>query len=337
VRKPLDLHGSHHPVDSVLVYVGTTPNFQCAESGRGPAAVEVPWRTAEPDASIVWTDPDPNISRVYDHWLGGKDSFKRDRELGDAVAAVAPWIRDAVRANRAFLCRTVEALAREGADQFIDIGSGLPTAQNVHEVAQSVNPAARVVYVDRDPVVLVHARAVLATNGDTIVVEGDAREPGAILSDPQLCSHPDFDRPVAVLFVAVLHFLADEDDPRETVGTFRDAMAPGSHVVISHVTPSLPPGSDPTARPWSPEELRERMNTAVEVYQSFLPSFTPRTAEQVEELFHGFTLRPPGVVGVHEWPDTPTAGPPLPMVAGVGRLTRTTPATGQPKPRCFRA
>lgn len=148
---------------------------------------------------------------------------------------MAPWVVSGVRANRAFLRRAVEALAESGIDQFLDLGAGLPSAGNVHEVAQGVNPAARVVYVDNDPVVLAHARALLATDERTVAVAGDFLDPSGILVDPAVRGHLDFSRPVAVLLVAVLHFVPDEADPAGCVAVLRDAVAPGSALVLSHV------------------------------------------------------------------------------------------------------
>ena len=255
-----------------------------------------------------------NIARVYDYWLGGKDNYQADREAGDAVAESAPWIVSGVRANRSFLCRAVKDLALAGVDQFVDIGSGLPTARNVHEVAQAVNPAARVVYVDNDVLVATFARALLATDERTVAIEGDAREPARIIDDLELRGHIDWARPVAVLFVAVLHFLTDDDDPGARVATFREVMTPGSHLVISHVTPGT-------------EEQKPGMDTAVTTYRASTGEFTTRTREQITRLFDGFDLIPPGLVGVDRWrawSNRPDGH--LPMLAGVGRLPEERPS-----------
>ncbi|NLT56595.1 MAG: SAM-dependent methyltransferase [Actinomycetales bacterium] len=249
-----------------------------------------------------------NPARVYDAWLGGKNHYAVDRIVADRIAAVTPFVVAGARANRAFLRRAVTYLVRIGVDQFIDVGSGLPTVRNVHEVARRVNPTARVAYVDLDPVVLAHARALLATDEHTIVVEGDARNPRAILTDPALTAHLDLSRPVAVLFVAVLHFLTDTDDPGAVVDAFRRAMAPGSHVVISHVTPGEP-GQE------------SGMAQAVGLCASGAAPFTPRTRAQVRQLFTGFELVDPGVVPAQRWrPHGPQARTVLPIIAGVGRL-----------------
>jgi hypothetical protein len=156
----------------------------------------------------------PNIARIYDYYLGGRDNFEVDREVAAHIAEVQPLVIAGVRANRAFVRRATAFLAESGIAQFIDLGSGLPTEDNVHEVAGRVNPDARVVYVDNDPIVLVHGRALLADNHRTIVVEGDVREPEQILTDRQLRGLIDLEQPVAVLCAAILHFVADADDRR---------------------------------------------------------------------------------------------------------------------------
>lgn len=255
-------------------------------------------------------------ARVYDVWLGGKDGFAADREAAQQVAEKAPWVVQGARANRAFLRRAVVYLAGAGIDQFLDIGSGLPTSGNVHEIAQRVNPEARVVYVDLDPVVLVHARALLTKGSTTIAVAGDARDPWSILTDATVRGHLDFTRPVAVLFVAVLHFLSDEDNPAGVVGVFREALAPGSHVVISHVA-DLPDDQQPEGRA---DATRE----AAKVYQDLAAPFTLRTRAEIQDLFAGFELVQPGLIGAHEWrPARGRPGPSVPVLAGVGRLPET--------------
>ena len=181
----------------------------------------------------------PSAARVYDYCLGGRENFKVDRDAADAVDAVQPGTKLIALINRAFLGRAVRYLAEEeGIDQFLDIGSGLPTKDNVHQVAQRANPQARVVYVDNDPLVLVHARAMLTSSpeGRTAYLDADLREPRAILDDPELTGVLDFSQPVGLLLVAVLHFIRDDDNPREILATLIDALAPGSFVVASHAT-----------------------------------------------------------------------------------------------------
>ncbi|GAA2288651.1 SAM-dependent methyltransferase [Nonomuraea roseoviolacea subsp. roseoviolacea] len=232
-------------------------------------------------------DPNtPNVARLYDYYLGGKDHFPADREAAEKILAVAPEVRLAARANRAFLGRAVRFLARAGVTQFLDIGTGLPTQGNVHEVAREAAPGARVVYVDRDPVVLVHARALLADDANTVVVEGDVRDPVGILKNPDVTGLLDFSKPVAVLLVAVMHFVSEDEGPEEIIGTLREVMAPGSHLVMSHGT------SD--ARP-------DAVSKGVEVYRSATSPLTLRSRERVRELFAGFDLVEPGMVWLPQW------------------------------------
>ncbi|MFI5907515.1 SAM-dependent methyltransferase [Dactylosporangium sp. NPDC051541] len=178
-------------------------------------------------------------ARRYDYWLGGKDNFAADRESGDAIAAAFPAIRTAVVENRAFMRRVVRVLAGEhGIRQFLDIGTGIPTSPNVHEVAQGVAADSRVVYVDNDPIVLAHARALLTSSpqGATAYVDADLRDPERILADPSLRATIDLARPVALILVAVVHFLPDDDRPYDIVRTLLGALAPGSFLVMSHAT-----------------------------------------------------------------------------------------------------
>jgi len=181
----------------------------------------------------------PHAARVYDFYLGGKDHFAADRETGQALMRVVPTIRAAARENRAFLGRAVRFLVAEaGVRQFLDIGTGLPSANNVHEVAQGLAPSCRVVYVDNDPIVLAHARALLtsAPEGKTAYIQADLREPEKILSDPATRATLDFSQPIALMLVAVLHFVPDEEQPRRIVDTLLGALSSGSYLVASHVT-----------------------------------------------------------------------------------------------------
>ena len=179
----------------------------------------------------------PHPARIYDYMLGGKDNFAVDREVADQVLAAWPAMRISARENRKFIGRAIRYLAGEaGIGQFLDVGSGLPTVANVHEVAQAVNPAARVVYADNDPLVLAHARALLTSSpeGKCAYIHADLREPEKILSDPVTRETLDFTRPVALILAAVVHFLLPEDDPARIIGTLVDALPPGSYVVASH-------------------------------------------------------------------------------------------------------
>jgi hypothetical protein len=253
----------------------------------------------------------PNIARVYDFLLGGKDNFAADRLLAARITQTQPLVVAGVRANRAFGRRAVAFLAERGVDQFLDIGSGLPTADNVHEVAGRVNPHVRTAYVDCDPIVLVHARALLAGSG-TIVVEGDVREPGKILADPDLRAHLDFARPVALVMCAILHFVADHEDPAAIVAGFRDVMAPGSALVITHVVDD----GDNTAS--------AATRAAADIYAETTAPFALRSREQVAAWFAGFRLVEPGLVDADLWRRNGNGNgngkTTAPIVAGVGLL-----------------
>ncbi len=234
------------------------------------------------DASV------PNAARVYDCFLGGKDNFAVDRELAQKILGVLPDTADVCRDNREFLQRAVRFLAGEaGIRQFLDIGSGLPSMGNVHEVAQEAAPGVRVAYVDYDPVVLSHARALLAKGKDVVVAEGDLRSPEAILADERVRQLIDFSQPVAVLLVAVLHFVTDADRPYDAVRTLVDALAPGSYLVLTHSTP------DDVA-----DDVTEAMKG---VYSNASAQVAPRTFEEVARFFDGLEPAEPGLVNVTLW------------------------------------
>lgn len=234
----------------------------------------------------------PNVARTYDYFLGGKDNFAADRAAGERILQASPEVRSTLRANRSFLGRVVRYLAGEaGISQFLDLGTGLPTAQNVHQVAQGANPSARVVYVDSDPVVLAHARAILADEEDTAVVGADLRRPAAVLNDPELVRLLDLGRPVAMLMIAVLHFVPEEDNAAEIVARYREALAPGSYVAMSLGTSD---GVDPA-----------KIADAQRVYRSASAQLTYRSRAQIEQLFDGFELVEPGLVRLPQWrPDS---------------------------------
>ncbi len=239
-------------------------------------------------------------ARMYDYYLGGKDNFPADREAADQALAASPAVRDMARQNRAFLQRVVRFLARDaGIRQFIDIGAGLPTQGNVHEIAQAITPDARVVYVDNDPIVVVHSDALLAGH-NTTAIKADLREPNVILEHPEVREVIDLDQPVAVLLVAVLHFLQDADDPVGVVARLRDAMAAGSYLAISHGTSDLP---------------RAQPQVAAKVLRAYQRTSAPvvlRSRAQIERFFDGFELVDPGLVQIQGWrPDGP-----VPDVAG---------------------
>ena len=219
----------------------------------------------------------PNVARVYDYMLGGKDNFPADRAAADQILAAFPEARDGVRYNRAYLRKAVEYLAGEaGIRQFLDIGTGLPTQKNVHEVARAVAPDARVVYVDNDPLVCVHGRSLLADSDEVTMVEADLRRPEEILADPETRRLIDLGQPVAVLLVAILHFIADEEDPFAAVARLRDAVAPGSYLVISHMLAA--------------EQRQADADQVRNVYARASAGVHPRTREQIMRFFEGFEL-----------------------------------------------
>jgi hypothetical protein len=249
-----------------------------------------------------------HIARVYDYWLGGKDNFAVDREVGDKILEIHPETALSVRANRGFLARSVRYLAAtEGITQFLDVGTGLPSASNTHEVAQSVRSEARVLYVDNDPIVLAHARALLTSSpdGETGYLDADIKDPDTILAGAaQLL---DFTRPVGVMLVAVLHMLRDAEAPQAIVDRFMAAVPPGSFLVISHLASDVQ--RDTMA------EMGRRLNSSMD------QQFTMRTRAQVTSFFAGLTLVEPGVVLTHEWrPDSSDdAKTPGVLWAGVAR------------------
>jgi hypothetical protein len=249
---------------------------------------------------------------MYDYLLGGKDNYAADREAVEEVVRHAPDTPFMARENRAFLRRAVRFLAESGIRQFIDIGSGLPTQGNVHEIAHQVAPDAHVVYADVEPVVLTHGRALLANTPEVTVIQGDARHPDKILADPDLGKLIDFDQPVAVLMLAVLHFISDADDPPGIVAHLRSAMAPGSYLAVSHVTADF--------------DTDNRVRDAGAVYEKATYQITLRSRDHVSRLFDGFDLVEPGLTTLSMWrPDPGTAIPPRAdrqwCYAGVGRKT----------------
>jgi hypothetical protein len=246
----------------------------------------------------------PNIARIYDALLGGKDNLAVDREIASRVVEAQPLVVAGVHANRAFLRRAVGFLAARGVDQFLDIGCGLPVGENVHEVAGRVNPRARTVYVDIDPIVLVHARARLAVNDLTIVVEGDVRDAAGILGHRDVRGHLDFARPVAVVMCAILHFV--EQDPAAMVRAFAEVMAPGSALVVTHVVEDGDSGTDAATR------------KGAEIYSQNAAPIVVRTRAEVAAWFDGFTLVPPGMVYADTWRRAGNGRARAPMLAGVG-------------------
>jgi hypothetical protein len=244
---------------------------------------------------------------MYDYYLGGKDNFPADREAADQALSVVPSGREIARANLQFLVRAVTFMARSGIGQFIDVGTGLPTMPNVHEVARSIHSNARVLYVDNDPMVCSHARALLATNDGVAAIQGDIRMPQTILNDPVTRTLIDFTQPVGVLFVAVLHFLTDDDQPWEQVAAFRCRMASRSMLAISHIT------SDGT-----PPEVQ---STIQDVYADASAPAVFRASHDIESFFCGLDLVEPGLVEVGAWRSLRRSRPtPLRLLGGVARV-----------------
>jgi S-adenosyl methyltransferase len=251
-----------------------------------------------------------NTARVYDYWLGGTHNFRADQDLGRSIASVEPNVRTIARANRAFLGRGVRLLTELGIRQFLDIGSGIPTQGNVHEIAQQASPGARVVYVDVDPVAIAHSAAILAGNENAEIIDADARDPEKILSHPVTRRLIDFSQPAGLILGAVLHFISDAEDPGQTVATLRDALAPGSGMVLCHATNEGHP---------------EVAQAAEKVYnRSVTTQLRFRSRAEILRLFDGFELVEPGLVYMPEWrPDTPREEPLQPFdrwgLVGVGR------------------
>jgi hypothetical protein len=250
----------------------------------------------------------PNAARVYDYYCGGAHNFAVDREIGDRAIAAWPKLPLVTRANRGFLRRAVRFLAGRGVRQFLDLGSGIPTVGNVHDVALAADPACRVVYVDIDPVAVLHSRALLADRPEVTAVHADLRDPRGLLEHPEVQAQLDFAQPVAVLMVAVLHFVPDQDDPAGVVAGYRDAIAEGSYLAICHATD-------------------DASDLAAEHQAIYAPTATPMTMRsrgEVEALFAGFELVDPGVVYLAVWrPDDGHEVPERPeLFAGYAGVAR---------------
>ncbi|MEU6033945.1 SAM-dependent methyltransferase [Actinomadura sp. NPDC047616] len=249
---------------------------------------------------------EPSIARIYDFWLGGKDNYEADRDEATRLERLMPELPLIARQNRSFLIRAVRLLSTEGVDQFLDLGAGLPTAENTHEVAQGINPSSRCVYVDNDPMAIVHGRALLANDGETAMVAADLRNPQAILDRPDVTALIDFDRPVAVLIVSVLHFIPG-DTAYKIVRQVVDRLAPGSYLVLSHALKT------------------SRTEAAANEYRAAKAEV--RTRREIEAFFEGLELVEPGLVSLTEWrpgpsEKAPSEQPPsetLPFLCGVGR------------------
>lgn len=233
----------------------------------------------------------PSVARMYDYYLGGSHNFAVDRAAAQQMIAAVPEAPLMAQANRAFLRRVVRHLTAAGVRQFLDIGSGIPTVGNVHEIAQAEVPDARVVYVDIDPVAVAHSRRILAGNDLAAVIPGDVRRPDRILTAPRVCELIDFTEPVAVMIVAVLHFVPDSDDPAGIVKTIRDALAPGSYLALSQAS-------------HDGRHTEERLD-AENVYRRTDSQLCVRSRSELIRFFDGFALEEPGVVWVPQWrPDS---------------------------------
>jgi hypothetical protein len=234
---------------------------------------------------------------MYDYYLGGKDNYIVDREAAMSVLRAAPEVRAIALENRAFLRRVVRFLVGEaGIRQVIDIGTGIPAAGNVHEVAQHIVPDVRVAYVDNDPIVHVHASALLTGGGNTSIVLGDLREPETVLAHPKVRELIDFSQPVALLLIAILHFVTDDEDPGRIIAAFRDALPPGSYLALSHGTADF--------------HAEAPVSQATAVYERAVAPLVLRPRAQVAAFFDGFGLAEPGLVQVPLW--RPDDKPPRP-------------------------
>ena len=244
-----------------------------------------------------WAPPEidlnrPSAARVYDYYLGGFHNFPADRAMAQEAIRMWPELPVMMQANRAFLRRAIRYAVRRGITQFLDIGSGIPTVGNSHEVARQANPECRVVYVDIDPIAVAHSRAILGDDPATLVLQGDLRQTDAILSDERVRGLLDLDRPVGVLLVALLHFIPDAHDPRGVIERLGDVLAPGSMLIISHASSDGQP------------ELASRHQ---DLYARTPTPMTMRSKAEIESLFDGFVVQEPGVVPIQWWHPDPVS------------------------------
>jgi hypothetical protein len=250
----------------------------------------------------------PSSARIYDYLLAGGHNFKNDREAAERLLKVVP-ARDMARLNRGFLRRAILFLVEAGIRQYLDLGSGIPTVGNVHEVAHAADPSCRVLYVDIEPIAVAHSELLLADNDNASVIRADLREPETILAAPETRRLLDFEQPLGLLMVGVIQFVPDRDDPWDIVARYRDGLAPGSYLAMSHFTP---------------DGMPEQMAKAVEVFKNTQEPAHPRTYNQVMRLFDGFELVEPGLVYTAQWrpesPDDPGDHPERSnLYAAVGR------------------
>ena len=269
---------------------------------------DMAWAKVDPDYVPPEIDTSkPSVARVYDAILGGKDNFAADRAVAEMAVAAMGDGGNGARLNRAALGRAVRFMAGQGVAQFLDLGSGLPTAQNTHQIAKSVNRAARVVYVDNDPTAYLHGQALLRDDDTTTVVLGDIREPDKLLAMPGVDGFLDFSKPIGLILNAVIHHVLDEEDPYGIVSRYKDALAPGSYMQLTHFCDS---------------SAEARVNE--QVLKESLGRGQIRSREQIERFFDGLDLVEPGLVYLPEWrPDEPVRQPLDPgsmlMLVGVAR------------------
>jgi hypothetical protein len=274
-------------------------------SPSSPPELDWNWTTADPD----WIPPDidsdrPSAARMYNYALGGKDNFAIDREAVATITEVFPDLQTLVLANRGFLIRAVDAMARDGIDQFIDVGTGVPVSPNVHETAQQIHPGARVVYVDNDPIVVAQNRALRGSYPGVLTARHDLRHPAALFADPQIQAWIDLDRPLGMIFTGVLQFVRSDLAP-QMIARYRAALAPGSQVAMSLLC------TDGT-----PAHVIRRME---QVYASSATPITFRSAAQIEQLMEGLELAQPGLTDVTTWRSDGTPAT-VSMLAGLGRI-----------------
>lgn len=261
---------------------------------------------------MVWSEPEvdisrPNPARVYDYWLGGSANFEIDRQLGDEMISIDPSVVPMVRANRRFLTRVVTWLCEHGIDQILDLGSGIPTAGNVHEVADRSRPGTRVAYVDSEPVAVAYSRRLLEGHPAATITHADLRDVEAVLSAPTVAGLLDFQRPVAVLALSVMQYFPDSEDPAGVLARYRAALAPGSYLAVSHV---------------SADDAQVDMDGLARATQKATVSAHPRSRAQVLALFGNAQLVPPGVVWAGDWhphPEDPPAAHGI--LAGLARIS----------------
>jgi hypothetical protein len=239
----------------------------------------VSWVPADVDLSK------PNAARIYDYVLGGANNFEVDREFAKRLMTTLPDAQSLAQENRAFLRRTVTFLVEQGIRQFIDLGSGIPTVGNTHEVVQRLDPGAKVVYVDNEPVAVAHSELILENNENAGILRADVRDIHTVLRDPVMRRLIDFDEPVGILAFAILHFVSDDEDPHRLLARYRDMTVPGSYLTVSHVT----------------SDGRPEVDDVVAQYQGSANPMTERNRADVARFFAGYDLVEPGVVFTREW------------------------------------